>query len=50
MSDFEVSDFDYVVMRGEYYEVAQDDFGGESYLRKVDGIPDKYSERWDDAE
>lgn len=39
---------DYVVSRGEYWKVEYHAFEDKQYLKRVDGIPDEYHERWED--
>lgn len=42
-----IEDTDYVIHRGQYYDVQRDHFEGETYLVEVDEIPQDYWERWD---
>jgi hypothetical protein len=44
-----VKSLDFMVAGGSIYEVVQDDFRGELYLKRVDEIPQEYKDRWNDG-
>jgi hypothetical protein len=45
-----LSQFDYVVRRGQCYRVDCNNFDEGQYLVEVDEIPDNYWNRWRDAD
>lgn len=46
--EWTVSLFDYVIHRGQYYQVVRDEFEGSVLLKEVDEVPEEYIERWKD--
>jgi len=42
-----IEDMDYVIHRGQSYQVQHDHFNHDTYLLEVDEIPDDYWERWE---
>lgn len=46
-SEWTISLFDYVIVKGQPYQVIRNHLGAEPYFKKVDEIPEEYWERWE---